>query len=158
MSGIVGLLNSDGAPANSALLDDLTASLRFRGPDGHEVWFDGPIGLGHTRVVANSRTEDERQPCTLDGRLWISADIRLDYRDDLIRRLPEKLAVEICPRPAMPNSSCLRTMPGVKTACSTCSEISHSFYGTSRAGGFWRQSIIFASSSCFTRCRPKELS
>ena len=90
MSGIAGLVNGDGTPLSRALLQDLAASLKFRGPDGQEQWLDGPVGLTHTRVLASSRAESERQPCMRDGRLWITADIRLDYRDELIGRLPAR--------------------------------------------------------------------
>ena len=90
MSGIVGLFSRDGAFANSALLQDLTASLAFRGPDGQAIWVEGQAGLGHTRFLAASRSKDDRQPCMLDERLWITADIRLDYREELIGRLRER--------------------------------------------------------------------
>src|SRR5258708_6781046 len=90
MSGIVGLFGRDGGNVDRPLLEALTASLEFRGPDGREIWAEGSAGLGHTRVLAASRSPDERQLCTLDDRLCIAADIRLDYRDELIAKINDQ--------------------------------------------------------------------
>jgi len=90
MSGIVGLVSRDDAVASRDLLQDLTRSLEFRGPDGPAHWTQGPAGLGHTRFLAACCSNTEHQPCALDQRLWITADIRLDDRDELIGRLRDR--------------------------------------------------------------------
>ncbi len=87
MSGIVGLVNADGAPADADLLRRLTDSLAFRGPDRQAVWHEGPAGLGHTLLATTDEAARERQPGSLDGRTWVTADARLDGRDDLVKRL-----------------------------------------------------------------------
>ena len=65
----------------------LTASLRFRGPDAERTWANGCVGFGHTMLRTTDEALTERQPCTLDGRVWITADLRIDGRPDLIRQL-----------------------------------------------------------------------
>src|ERR1700685_1884422 len=90
MSGFVGILNLDGAPADRALLERMTQSLAFRGPDAQEVWCQGPVGLGHALLQTTSGTPLEKQPAQLDGRLWIVADARIDARAELIGKLNGK--------------------------------------------------------------------
>src|SRR5438046_328026 len=87
MSGIVGLLQTNGAPIDHALLSRMTESLRFRGPDAQRMWIDGSVGFGHTLFATTDEALTERQPCTLDGDVWIAADVRIDARDDLVREL-----------------------------------------------------------------------
>jgi asparagine synthase (glutamine-hydrolysing) len=90
MSGIVGIFRRDGAPAEPALLQSLTRFLCFRGPDACEVWSEGPVGFGHTMLRTTQEAAHERQPATLDGRLWITADARIDARAGLIEKLKAK--------------------------------------------------------------------
>jgi asparagine synthase (glutamine-hydrolysing) len=87
MSGIVGICHLDGAPVNRALLQQMTHSLAFRGPDSEEFWIDGPVGFGHALLRTTDEAKYERQPFTLDGQVWIVADARVDARRDLIAKL-----------------------------------------------------------------------
>jgi asparagine synthase (glutamine-hydrolysing) len=87
MSGIVGLLNLDGAPVDRRLLRRLTDALAFHGPDGSDVWAEGAVGLGHTLLATTWESHGERQPCSLDGRVWVAADARVDGRDELLAAL-----------------------------------------------------------------------
>jgi asparagine synthase (glutamine-hydrolysing) len=90
MSGIVGLVNLDGAPVDRQLLGRMAEYMAFRGPDDQDVWLDGPVGLGHTMLRTAREALAERQPCSLDGQVWITADARVDGRADLIRDLTAK--------------------------------------------------------------------
>jgi asparagine synthase (glutamine-hydrolysing) len=87
MSGIVGIVNLDGAPVDAKLLRRMTASVAFRGPDAQEVWFDSNVGFGHTMLRTTWEAEREKQPLTLDGTVWLTADARIDGRSELIARL-----------------------------------------------------------------------
>jgi len=87
VSGIVGIVNIDGQPVDRVLLERLTEFLDFRGPDARETWIDGNVGFGHTMLRTTDEAENERQPFSLDGRAWITADCRIDGRADLIRKL-----------------------------------------------------------------------
>ncbi len=90
MSGFVGIVNLDGAPVDRVLLERMTRSLVFRGPDACEVWAEGAVGFGHTMLRTTHEAANERQPATLDGRLWITADARIDGRAGLIEKLQAK--------------------------------------------------------------------
>lgn len=87
MSGIVGIFERKGARAERALIHDLTHFLAFRGPDGREVWADGPTGFGHAMLRTTRESVMERQPANLEGKFWITADVRLDCRDELVKEL-----------------------------------------------------------------------
>lgn len=91
MSGIVGIVR-DGRPVNERLLRQMTDALTYRGPDRRGVWLDGLAGFGHTLLRTTFESEREQQPASLDGRVWITADVRVDGRKDLIQELesPER--------------------------------------------------------------------
>jgi asparagine synthase (glutamine-hydrolysing) len=86
MSGILGILRTDGAPVDRAELRRLTERLAFRGPDGQETWAEGPVGLGHA-IFRTTREAGERQPASLEGEVWITADARIDGRVELLEKL-----------------------------------------------------------------------
>ena len=87
MSGIVGILNLDGAPVDRVLLGRMTDFMTFRGPDAQKIWIGGNVGFGHTLLKTTFESEHEHQPFTLDGQVWIVADARVDAQDDLIAKL-----------------------------------------------------------------------
>ncbi|HEY2011921.1 MAG TPA: asparagine synthase-related protein [Bryobacteraceae bacterium] len=87
MSGIVGLINRGGAPIDRDLLIRMTDFMAFRGPDAQQIWIDGDVGFGHALLRTTGESETEKQPCTLDGEVWITADARIDAREDLIAGL-----------------------------------------------------------------------
>lgn len=87
MSGFCGLVSLDGPAPDRGLLERLTATLRFRGPDAQAVWTDARAGLGHALARTGPAGRGEAQPCSLDGRLWIVADARVDARAELIAAL-----------------------------------------------------------------------
>ncbi len=87
MSGIVGIFHTDGEPVTPSLLAGLTRFMAFRGPDARRVWSNGNVGFGHALLAATEESLTENQPCTLDGRIWITADARIDARSDLVGRL-----------------------------------------------------------------------
>lgn len=90
MSGIVGIVNLDGAPVDRRVLQRMTDFLAFRGPDAQETWTDGHAGFGHTLLKTTFEAERERQPASLDGQVWITADARVDGRAELIEKLESK--------------------------------------------------------------------
>jgi len=90
MSGIAGILNSDGAPLDRALLQRMTEFLAYRGPDAQQIWTAGPVGIGHALLHTTHESASECQPASLDGRIWITADARIDGRTDLMQHLSSK--------------------------------------------------------------------
>ncbi|MGB8440799.1 MAG: hypothetical protein WCE26_15490, partial [Candidatus Acidiferrales bacterium] len=89
MSGIVGMYDRSGAPVDQTLLRALAHFLSYRGPDARETWSYGPVGLGHTMLRTSRESQIERQPASLGGRFWITADARIDCRAELQGKLAE---------------------------------------------------------------------
>jgi capsular exopolysaccharide synthesis family protein len=87
MSGIVGMVNPGVMPVDEQLLRLMTGSLAHRGPDKQQTWLGGPVGFGHTLLSTTTESEDEEQPASLDGQVWITADARVDGRAELVDQL-----------------------------------------------------------------------
>ena len=77
MSGIVGILNLDGAPVDVSVLGRMTEYLAFRGPDTQHVQVTTNVGFGHAMLRITEESAHDGQPFTLDGRRWIVADARV---------------------------------------------------------------------------------
>jgi asparagine synthase (glutamine-hydrolysing) len=86
LSGIVGVFHTDGAAVEIELLRTMTDFLAYRGPDARDVWSEDPIGLGHAMLRTLGEPLNEHQPTQLES-LWITADVHLDSRSDLIKKL-----------------------------------------------------------------------
>ncbi len=87
MSGIAGVLQLDSAPPDRDFAAAMADFLGFRGPDGQDIWVGDSAALVHTLLRTTEEAAMERQPASLDGKVWITADARIDARRDLIREL-----------------------------------------------------------------------
>ena len=88
MSGIAGIYQLDGRPVAPDLLERMTQAVSHRGPDGAGLWRDGTIGLGHRLLHSTPESAWESSPSTSpEGSLVITADARLDNRQELIAEL-----------------------------------------------------------------------
>jgi asparagine synthase (glutamine-hydrolysing) len=87
LSGIVGIYERSGAPVDRGMLQALAHFLSFRGPDARDTWSQGAIGVGHTMLRTTRESQIEQQPASLDGKLWITADARIDCREELEKKL-----------------------------------------------------------------------
>ena len=91
MSGIAGIVNMNGAPVSRDLLARMAAFLRFRGPDAQNVWCDFAVGFAHalldTSLDIQGGGAADKQPCSIDGRVWIVADARIDALTQLNEEL-----------------------------------------------------------------------
>jgi len=91
MSGICGIINFDGAPADPALLEKMAQAAVYRGPDGIHYWVQGNVGLAHLALHTTPESLRERQPLhNARGNLTLVADARIDNRDELIPFLAGK--------------------------------------------------------------------
>ena len=90
MSGIVGIVNLDGALVDRRLLAQMTNFMTNRGPDAQQIHIDGPVGLGHTMLRTTLEANSESQPLTVDRNVVLTADARIDGRNDLIAELKAK--------------------------------------------------------------------
>ncbi|MDX8477192.1 lasso peptide isopeptide bond-forming cyclase [Mesorhizobium sp. VK24D] len=87
MSGIAGiLLRQDGKPPGSADIQQMLSRMRHRARDGSSWWTDRNAVLGHAWL--DTTGESGPGPLTMaGGNLAITADCRLDNRDELLARL-----------------------------------------------------------------------
>ena len=91
MSGIAGICNPDGKPADRALLLRMTGAMAHRGPDGVGHWIDGSVALGHLMLHTTPESLRERQPLNGErGALCLTLDGRVDNRQELRASLESK--------------------------------------------------------------------
>ncbi len=95
MSGICGIVNFDGAPVDPALLRRMAEAAAYRGPDGITYWIEGNVGLAHLALHTTPESLRERQPLVnRRGDVILTADARVDNRDELIRTLTARVYLE----------------------------------------------------------------
>lgn len=88
MSGIFGILRLDGSEAGREELEGMMERIRHRGPDGSAIWNEGPAGIGHLMLHATPESSFEKMPLLNgSGDLVITADCRIDNRDELLAAL-----------------------------------------------------------------------
>ncbi|GAB1545531.1 lasso peptide isopeptide bond-forming cyclase [Scytonema sp. NUACC21] len=99
MSGITGIYYLESHPVDRQKLARMVDTLAHRGPDGANFWVDGSVGLGHRMLWTTPESLLEKLPLVNQrGDLVITADARIDNRDELISQLeldnslPEKIA------------------------------------------------------------------
>lgn len=86
MSGIIGTYYLDGRPVEPTIITKMVDKLAHRGPDGADIWISGNVGLGHRMLWTTPESLTEKLPLQ-QGALTITADARIDNRDELIAAL-----------------------------------------------------------------------
>jgi len=88
MSAIIGIYYSDERPVQCTDLDRMVDLVAPWPADDRGVWCSGSVGLGHRMFRNTPESFHERFPLTApDGRLTLTADARIDNRDELIPQL-----------------------------------------------------------------------
>ncbi|WP_394729459.1 asparagine synthase-related protein [Altererythrobacter sp. GH1-8] len=88
MSGICGIFDTDPGKVRGEDLDAIVKALERRGPERSSVWRGESIALGHTLLATTPEALVEPMPLLHSpSGCAITADARLDNRDDLIARL-----------------------------------------------------------------------
>lgn len=88
MSGICAILRLEGALAETEAVAPILAGLAARGPDGSGILTNGPAAIGHTLLATTPESVVEQMPLRHAGTgCLISADVRLDNRNDMIAEL-----------------------------------------------------------------------
>jgi asparagine synthase (glutamine-hydrolysing) len=88
MSAIAGIYYLDGRPVDCGDLGRMVDTLAHRGPDGADVWCEESVGLGHRMLWTTPESLLEKLPLVNQtGNLVITADARIDNRDELIEVL-----------------------------------------------------------------------
>ena len=95
MSGIAGIFNLDGRPADSRILRRMLEVIAHRGPTGIGQHTDGAIGLGSAVLHSTAGSRGETQPVYDDpSGLAITLDGRIDNRDELKSELRATLRTD----------------------------------------------------------------
>jgi len=89
MSGFAGMVSTGGAIPDPNLLERMAAGLGFRGPDATHIWSQAGAGFCFTLLRTGPAPQSSQQPHSLDGRMWLLGDVRLDGREDLQRELEQ---------------------------------------------------------------------
>jgi len=89
MSGFFGIIRSDGAAVEQALLDRVGRALEFRGPDGTHKWKKANAGFVFTFLNTGTPHQSHAQPVGPGGRYWLVGEVRLDARGELTAGLRE---------------------------------------------------------------------
>jgi asparagine synthase (glutamine-hydrolysing) len=91
MSGIYGIINFDGKAVEKNQFQQMARLLENFAHDNidKKIWLNGSIGFGHTGNSGNY-WEQLPQPYTLDGQVYLTADTRIDAREELIVSLRDQ--------------------------------------------------------------------
>ena len=85
MSAIVGVFYPGGRSVDGMDLQRMVDIQAHRGPHGSDVWCRGSVGLGHRLLWTTAESRLEKLPLVNQrGDLAITADARIDNRDELI--------------------------------------------------------------------------
>lgn len=89
MSGFAGIVRADGGTPDIRLVERMAESLAFRGPDAKQVWTRPGAGFCFTLLRTGPSAQATEQPCSLDEKVWLLGDVRLDGREELRQRLEQ---------------------------------------------------------------------
>jgi asparagine synthase (glutamine-hydrolysing) len=94
MSGFAGIIQADGGTPDAKVIERMAERLAFRGPDATQIWTRPGAGFCFTLLRTGPSPQSDFQPLSLDGRIWLLGDVRLDGHEELVRKL-EQLDGEI---------------------------------------------------------------
>ncbi len=88
MSAVAGIYCLDERPVDPSVVERMIDELEHRGASGPGVWCEGSVGLGHRAHGSVARASGRSGPLiSRDGRRIVTADLRLDNRDELLKQL-----------------------------------------------------------------------
>jgi asparagine synthase (glutamine-hydrolysing) len=67
----------------------MVSAMAFRGLDGVQISTHAGAGFCFTFLRTGPAPQCSHQPCSLDGRVWLIGDVRLDAREDLRRQIEQ---------------------------------------------------------------------
>ncbi|MCJ7681102.1 MAG: asparagine synthase-related protein [Candidatus Aminicenantes bacterium] len=102
MSALFGIFYRDGRKVERETLEKMWKSMEYWGPDGGDVWCEGPIGLGHLNLNNTPESLADKLPKkSKSGNIILTAHARIDNRKELL----EKFNVPSSERATLPDSS-----------------------------------------------------
>ena len=99
MSGILGIISTDGESVDFDRLKAMSSALAHRGPDDENWWQGDGAGFGHRMLRTTPESKIETLPYhDLTTGLVITSDSRLDNRDELLDIFePNSFPIEVIP-------------------------------------------------------------
>jgi len=94
MSGFAGMVRWDGGPERTAddahRIGKMASAIAFRGPDARNAFAKNGAQFCFSFLKTGPAPKAEKQPCSLDGQVWLLGDVRLDGREEAIRWLEQR--------------------------------------------------------------------
>ncbi len=94
MSGFAGLVRIGATPElvaeDARILEKFARAIAFRGPDESNSWQHTDVQFCFSFLKTGPAPQAKTQPCSLDGRVWLLGDLRLDGRDEVLRRFAQR--------------------------------------------------------------------
>jgi asparagine synthase (glutamine-hydrolysing) len=88
MSGICGIIRFDEEMVKKDEIQNMLQAMQNCGNDAEGIWIDGNVGFGHKALWTTPESLHENQPqISKDETLIITADARIDNRDELFEKL-----------------------------------------------------------------------
>jgi asparagine synthase (glutamine-hydrolysing) len=94
MSGFAGIVRLGGTQERTA--DDaqrvkkMAAAIAFRGPDAQTAWSQDDAHFCFSFLKTGPAPQTQNQPRSLDGKVWLLGDVRLDGREEAIGQLRQQ--------------------------------------------------------------------
>ena len=102
MSGYAGIIRiistTDLGDADRAAMERMAKAIAFRGPDSLEKTQQPSASFAFSLLTTGPAPQANSQPVTLDGKVWLLGDVRLDRRNELIDSLIQQ---GLKPRPGI---------------------------------------------------------
>src|SRR5215468_4289767 len=90
-AGVIRLGSGETAAAEDARrIEKMAQAIAFRGPDAQGTWSRPDVHFCFSLLKTGPAPQTPTQPCSLDGRTWLLGDVRLDGRDELLRRFKKR--------------------------------------------------------------------
>lgn len=86
MSGIAGIVRFDGADVKRGELERVVGALGQFGPDRSAISIEKQVGFAHALMRMTPEDDFDRQPLSGNGGVMLVAGLRIDNRDEIIRR------------------------------------------------------------------------
>lgn len=88
MSGICGIVRFNGQAIKKEEIQNMLNAMKNRGNDSEGMWVEGNVGFGHKMLWTTPESLYDNQPqVSQNGDLTITADARIDNREELFEKL-----------------------------------------------------------------------
>jgi asparagine synthase (glutamine-hydrolysing) len=90
MCGVCGWLSLDGSPIDRPVVEEMTAMLRHRGPDGYGYHFEDRVAFGHRRLAIIDPDAGQQPLANDDDSVWITYNGEIYNFPELMAELRQR--------------------------------------------------------------------